>query len=89
MSKKIKIHGFIKEINWKSTSVNGNPSYWVFLQDHEGHVRKGYTGSDYRIGDGIRNFQRDEHVTLTCHYTRNGNMIIEDCKKYQEENVNN
>lgn len=71
----------IKEIvtvigtSYKSTSIYGNPSYWVSFKRDNGEEIKGYTGSDCACGYGCSDFC-EKKCNITYHFTKSGNVII-------------
>lgn len=68
--------GRIISCRYKSTSRDGNPSYWVKFQDSEGSVSVGYTATDASCGYGCENFIN--RMAEICHHTtKRGNIIID------------
>lgn len=75
------LHG----IEWKSTSVNGNPSYWVSFTDSEGCFHFAYTASDASAGYTASNYRYAENGTpiyLKYHFTRKTGACIVDMIKH-------
>lgn len=65
---------------YKSSSIYGNPSYWVYFTDEEGNELSGYTASNAACGYGVGNYI-NEKVNITFHYTRAGNLVIDFIRK--------
>lgn len=65
----------ILEVEYKSTSYYGNPSYYVYMTDEEGEFYKAQTASNSSCAYGIRNFKK-EKVEVIYHYTQKSTMII-------------
>ena len=76
MSKCKTICGMIYYIQYKHTSVNGNPSYYVHFKDENGEKHFAITGTDCAIGYGISSYNPCLVYRFTYHYTKTGTMII-------------
>lgn len=75
------LHG----IERKSTSANGNPSYWVSFTDSEGVYHRGHTASDASTGYTASNYRYAESGTpiyLKYHFTRKTGACIVDMIKH-------
>ena len=85
----------VLEVEYRSTSRNGNNSYWLSFLDSEGHFERGYTHPDASCGYSIRNYKYAEEkpIFLAYHYTKGGKCIIDrvkhnspdEAEKYAEE----
>ena len=78
-TKNIKVTAKVIGTSYKSTSVNGNPSYWVSFEAENGIVRA-YTASDASCGYGCTNFN-GEMCDIVYHLTRSGNAVITSMNK--------
>lgn len=65
----------------KGTSLNGNPSYWVYFSDSKGDFHAGYTASDSTAGYIAANYQncsKDQFIYLSYHFTKKkGDCVID------------
>lgn len=61
---------------FKNTSVNGNPSFYVWFEDENGNTFFGYTANDAACGYGVGNYI-NKRCNITFHYTRKGSLIID------------
>lgn len=65
----------------KGTSINGNPSYWIYFSDAKGDFHAGYTASDSTAGYIAENYQncsKDQVIYLDYHFTRKkGDCVID------------
>lgn len=70
------------EIEYKTHSVNGNPSYYVAFLDSEGHYKRGYTASDSSSGYTIKNYryavEEKPVIYLDYHFTQKKGTLIVD-----------
>ena len=67
----------------KGTSINGNPSYWVYFSDSN-DFHAGYTASDSTAGYIAANYQncsKQQIIYLDYHFTmKKGDCIIDRIK---------
>lgn len=66
----------VKGTEYKCTSLNGNPSYWVYFEDSTGNFKKAYTASDASAGYSIQNYH-NEVIDVDYHYTKKDKMVID------------
>lgn len=67
-------------IDFKSLSNYGNPSYWISFSDSEGRYCRGYTASNSCAGYTASNYkycQVDQIIYLAYHFTKKGTCIID------------
>ena len=84
MSKRLMATVIVKNVERKSISVNGNPSYWIEFEPKyslsELRLNKGFTASDASCGYTATNFV-DKECNIEYHFTRSGNLIIDTMKE--------
>lgn len=61
---------------YKTTSIYGNPSYYVFLSI-DGRYTIAYTASDAVSGYSIRNNREGDTIYIKYHVTKKGSVIID------------
>lgn len=69
----------ILDYQYKTTSIYGNPSYWVWFEK-DNTVNCGYTGSNCVCGYAVRNYKKNDTIEIIYHYTKTGSIIITDMK---------
>lgn len=69
----------VLRVEYKSTSVYGNNSYWLAFLNSEGHFERGYTASNASCGYTVTNYRYAEGkpIFIKYHYTKNKNCIID------------
>ena len=81
----------LHSVEYKSTSIEGNPSYWVYFTDSEGKFQRGYTGSNSSSGYMIQNYRycgSGTVIYLKYHFTKKkGTCIIDFVKHNTPEEV--
>lgn len=68
-------------VEYKSTSMVGNPSHWVCFTDSKGEFHRGYTSSNSSAGYTIKNYRYcgpGTVIYMEYHFTRKtGSCIID------------
>ena len=75
------LHG----VERKNTSVNGNPSYWIFFTDSRGYFWRAYTASDSSAGYTASNYRYAKDGTpiyVKYHFTKKTGAVIVDYIKH-------
>ena len=71
----------LHSVEYRNTSVLGNPSYWVCFTDSEGNFHRAYTGSNSSSGYTIKNYRNCDSgavIYMRYHFTKkNGTCIID------------
>lgn len=75
MSSKYYFKGFLTGYERKNLSVNGNPCYWLRVENKKECI-EGKTGSDSSAGYNCLNYPERERI-IEYHYSRKGNLIID------------
>jgi len=75
--KSFKVNGRIIGASYKSSSYYGNPKYRVSFEDNEGNYYRGETANNAACAYGINDSKYTRNATITFHYTRNNNLIID------------
>lgn len=72
----------VLSVKYRSTSRNGNNSYWLNFLNSEGHFERGYTSPNASCGCTITNYTYAEGkpIFLGYHYTKGGKCIIDSIK---------
>lgn len=79
----------LHNVERKGTSCYGNPSYWIYFFDSEGHFHKGYTASDASAGYTASNYRycdAGEVIYLDYHFTKKKGTCIVDYIKHDSPN---
>ena len=65
-------------VEYRSTTINGNNSYWLDFLNSEGHSERGYTMPDSSCGRIIRNYRHAEGKPIFLDYrcAKGGKCII-------------
>lgn len=71
----------LHSVEYRNTSTVGNPSYWIYFSDSEGHFHAGYTASNSSSGYTIKNYRYCDSGTviyMKYHFTgKTGSCIID------------
>ena len=72
----------LHSVEYRNTSVLGNPSYWVCFTGSEGEFHRGYTGSNSSAGYTVRNYRNcvsGAVIYMKYHFTKKKGTCIIDC----------
>lgn len=75
----------LHNVERKGTSYYGNPSYWIYFSDSEGHFHAGYTASNSSAGYTASNYKycdEGQVIYLDYHFTKKKGTCIIDCIKH-------
>ena len=76
-SNRIKTIGKIKNVQYRNTSVYGNPSYNVLFETETGELIKGYTAPNAACAYGCTNSELREFACIVYHITKGGKVVID------------
>ena len=76
-SNRIKTIGKIKDVQYRNSSVYGNPSYFIAFEDEKGELIIGYTAPNADCAYGCRNEDLREFAYIEYHQTKSGKIIID------------
>lgn len=84
---RIKTIGKIKKVEYRNSSVYGNPSYYITFEDEKGETIKGYTAPNAACAYGCKSPSLREFAYIEYHQTKGGKIVIDYiCNKYIYEN---
>lgn len=84
---RIKTIAKIKKVQYRNTSVYGNPSYYIAFEDEKGKLIIGYTAPNSSCAYGAKNPDLREFAYIEYHITKSGKVVIDYiCNKYIYEN---
>lgn len=70
----------IEQVETLFNSYVGNPRYKLYLRNVlDGSIRVAKTKTNGAVGYRLGTWSEGKTLTLTYHYTKNGNMIVDDC----------
>lgn len=69
--------GKIKDVQFRNTSVYGNPSYYILFETETGETIKGYTAANAACAYGCTNSELREFACIVYHITKGGKVIID------------
>ena len=75
----------LHSVEYKNTSTVGNPSYWIYFSDSEGHFHAGYTAINSSAGYTASNYRycdEGQVIYLDYHFTKKKGTCIIDCIKH-------
>lgn len=75
----------LHNVERKGTSYYGNPSYWIYFSDSEGHFHAGYTASNSSAGYTASNYKycdEGQAIYLDYHFTKKKGTCIIDFIKH-------
>lgn len=67
----------IKDVQFRNTSVYGNPSYYITFENETGETIKGYTAANAACAYGCTNSELREFACIVYHITKGGKVIID------------
>ena len=77
----------IKNVQYRNSSVYGNPSYYIAFEDEKGEEIEGYTAPNSSCAYGCKNPDLREFAYIEYHVTKSGKIIIDYiCNQYIYEN---
>lgn len=86
-SNRQKTIGKIKNVQYRNTSVYGNPSYYITFEDEKGEEIEGYTAPNSSCAYGAKNPCLREFAYIEYHATKSGKIVIDYiCNQYIYEN---
>ena len=74
---RIKTIAKIKDVQFRNTSVYGNPSYYIAFENEKGEEITGYTKPNAACAYGCRNEDLKEFAYIEYHSTKSGKIIID------------
>lgn len=77
-TKRIRTIAKIKNVQYRNSSVYGNPSYYITFEDEKGEEITGYTKPNAACAYGCRNEDLKEFAYIEYHTTKGGKTIIDD-----------
>ena len=69
--------GKIKNVQYRNTSLYGNPSYYIAFEDEKGELIIGYTKPNADCAYGCRNEDLREFAYIEFHTTKSGKIVID------------
>lgn len=76
-SNRQKTIGKIKDVQFRNSSVYGNPSYYITFENEKGETIKGYTSANAACAYGCTNSEFREFACIVYHITKGGKVIID------------
>ena len=76
-SNRIKTIGKIKDVQYRNSSVYGNPSYFIAFEDEKGKLIIGYTKPNADCAYGCKNPDLREFAYIEYHSTKSGKIVID------------
>lgn len=76
-SNRTKTIGKIKNVQYRNSSVYGNPSYYIAFEDEKGKLIIGYTKPNADCAYGCKNSELREFAYIEYHATKSGKVIID------------
>lgn len=67
----------IKNVQFRNTSIYGNPSYFIAFEDEKGKLIIGYTKPNADCAYGCRNSELREFAYIEYHSTKSRKIIID------------
>lgn len=77
MKNRIRTIGKIKKVEYRNTSLYGNPSYYIAFEDETGKLIIGYTKPNADCAYGCRNEDLREFAYIEYHFTKSGKIVID------------
>lgn len=74
---RIKTIAKIKDVEFRNTSVYGNPSYYITFETEEGEEIIGYTKPNADCAYGCRNEDLKKFAYIEYHSTKSGKIVID------------
>lgn len=74
---RIKTIGKIKKVEYRNSSVYGNPSYFIAFEDEKGKLIIGYTKPNAECAYGCKNPELREFAYIEYHFTKSGKIVID------------
>ena len=74
---RIKTIGKIKNVQYRNSSVYGNPSYYITFENEKGEEIQGYTKPDADCAYGCKNPDLKEFAYIEYHVTKSGKIVID------------
>lgn len=76
-TKRIRTIAKIKNVQYRNSSVYGNPSYYIAFEDEKGELIIGYTKPNADCAYGCRNEDLREFAYIEYHQTKSGKIVID------------
>ena len=76
-TKRIKTIGKIKNVQYRNTSLCGNPSYFITFENEKGEEITGYTAHNAECAIGCTNSEFREFAYIEYHSTKSGKVVID------------
>lgn len=76
-SNRIKTIAKIKKVEYRNSSVYGNPSYFIAFEDEKGKLIIGYTKPNAECAYGCKNPELREFAYIEYHFTKSGKIVID------------
>lgn len=76
-TKRIRTIAKIKNVQYRNSSVYGNPSYYIAFEDEKGELIIGYTAPNAACAYGCKNPDLREFAYIEYHQTKSGKVIID------------
>ena len=84
---RIKTIAKIKNVQYRNSSVYGNPSYYIAFEDEKGKLIIGYTKPNADCAYGCKNPDLKEFAYIEYHRTKSEKVVIDYiCNQYIYEN---
>ena len=77
MKNRIRTIAKIKDVQFRNSSVYGNPSYYIVFENEKGEWIKGYTKPNAACAYGCTNSELTEFACIVYHITKGGKVIID------------
>ena len=69
--------GKIKNVQYRNTSVYGNSSYYIAIEDEKGELIIGYTKPNADCAYGCKNEDLRKFAYIEFHETKSGKIVID------------
>ena len=76
-TKRIRTIAKIKNVQYRNTSVYGNPSYFIAFEDEKGKLLIGYTKPNADCAYGCKNEDLRKFAYIEYHTTKSGKVVID------------
>ena len=77
MKNRIRTIGKIKNVQYRNSSVYGNPSYFIAFENETGKLIIGYTKPNAECAYGCKNPELQEFAYIEYHKTKSGKIVID------------
>ena len=76
-TKRIETIAKIKNVQYRNTSIYGNPSYYIAFEDEKGELIIGYTAPNADCAYGCKNSDLKDFAYIEYHKTKSGKVVID------------